>query len=559
MRTNQRLFTVLAFIQKPVTRDQLLEWVYPNVPAASARNRLRVTLSNLRTELPGVLCEEEGHVSLNLDTLQCDCWAVRALLDETRNTVSTADEFDELSHVLLSRSSWEHVLEAGSVAETFRSELLAATLRGVELSESLKNPSSGVQFATLGLMLDPQVEALWKPYLEFNHQIGSGESAWMELKRIVPSATKHPELEAVYKSIRSGVSPSKSNLSKQERDLVLEAFEAVGKQSPETCLAILASPACMPLSGKFPRAMHSILATLTDASQLHDEPWQRCMARRIGLAAWLNDSDEVIRLCPAVLDTSENIIVLRATWNALAVAHALQHNWTEAKHALDQAVEFARKAEDVLGELSALGNWAHFLMHQGKYEEADALYDETLRKFSEIDTPRAKFEHAVGIGNWALVPIYANDLVTARAKLERGIEVREAQEQALQLGLLQAGLAYVKLATGDHTAVVQLARRAFLDAFGSDSARNEQITFELLAAGMWHLGEKRFATDVLNWVNDWRRDSRILRSPAEHDFAERHALSVASPSRKAITQPESTSSAVGKELMKRLRIALKSN
>lgn len=558
MRTNQRLFTVLALLQRPVSRDQLLEWVYPDVPAASARNRLRVTLSNIRTELPGVLCEDDGHVSLNLESLQCDCWEARALLDETRNTVSAADELDELCAILLSRSSWENLLEAGGVAEAFRSELLAATLRGLELCESLKSPTSGAQLAALGLMLDPKVEALWKPYLEFHHQIGSGESAWIELKRMAPTASKHPDLEAIYKSIRLGTSPSNSNLSKQERDLVMEAFEAVGKQSPEFCLTILASPVCMPLSGKYPRAMHSLLATLTDASQLHDEAWQRCMARRIGLAAWLNDSDEVIRLCPAVLEASENVIVLRATWNALAVAHALQHNWAEAKHALDMAVEFANKAEDKLGELSAKGNWAHFLMHQGRYEEADALYDETLSAFSKLDSTRAKFEHAVGIGNRALIPIYANDLVSARARLELGIDVRQAQEQAMQLGLLQAGLAYVKLATSDHADVVQLARRAFLDAFGSDSARNEQITFELLAAGMWHLGDKLFATEVFDWVNQWRIDSRTLRSPAENDFATRHSLGVAKKSRKTLPETDCAASMVGKELMKRLRIALKS-
>ncbi len=556
MRTNQRLFTVLALLQKPVSRDQLLEWVYPDVPAASARNRLRVTLSNIRTELPGVLCEDDGNVSLNPECLQCDCWEVRALLDETRNTVSAADELDELCAILLSRSSWENLVEAGSVAEAFRSELLAATLRGLELCESLKSPTSGAQLAALGLTLDPKVEALWKPYLEFHHQIGSGESAWIELKRMAPTASKHPELEAIYKSIRLGASPSSSNLSKQERDLVMEAFEEVGKRSPEFCLAILASPVCMPLSGKYPRAMHSLLATLTDASQLHDEAWQRCMARRIGLAAWLNDSDEVIRLCPAVFEASENAIVLRATWNALAVAHALQHNWDEAKHALEKAIEFARGAEDVLGELSAKGNWAHFLMHQGRYKEADALYDETLAAFSVLDTARAKFEHAVGIGNRALIPIYANDLVTARARLELGIEVREAQDQAMQLGLLQAGLAYVKLATGEHADVVQLARRAFLDAFGSDSARNEQITFELLAAGMWHLGDRFFATEVFDWVNQWRTGSRMLRSPAETDFATRHSLGVAKKSRKTLPETDCTASMVGKELMRRLRKAL---
>lgn len=552
LRSYGRILSALAFSPVPLPRAQLALQFESGDPAG-ARNRLRVALSTIKSRWPNLLLLTDDTVALNSSAVECDSWELALALDDADDTVSEVEELSFLHRAISSHDDWTNTIAMGDAALSFREKVAQACLRACRLADELADPALGVRAATVGTWLTPNDVTLWSAFLTLHHKLGMGEQAATDIQHRGGRAAKDPQVMAVLRQVRSA-SP-RSSASGPEDHLILEVFHSIGESQPELCIKLLASPACLPLAGKFPREMHRLLANFTGKVTDHDEPWERCLARQTGLAAWLGDAEEVLRTAPELLASSKNPVILRATWNAVAVAHSLQRDWPATDLAMAKTLEFAKLTGDEIDVLATEGNAASFLMIRGDFAGAEALYDRFLARLKSIGTPRSEFEHAIGLGNRAFVPVLSGDLHRARQLLEEAVELRGKDGQQVQLGLLLVALAYVKVALGDASDVVRLVRRSFLDAFASGSVRYQQMTFEYAAALLAHTRERRAVVPVLDWVKVWRTKSGLPRGEAEEQFCEQ-AAKLAGRSNTPRIADDALPSEVGRSLMKRLRSAV---
>lgn len=545
---SQRIVRCLAFATGPVSRRDLIAVLYPEADDSVAKNRLRVSLSNLRSLLGTCLVEAPEGIGFDRQQTVCDAWSLRAGMAEAADCVDRRQEIEAATLALEQVPSWQGLVEGGPECDGLKDELGEFCLRVCQLSIELGVPELTQIASGLARSLAPENPDAWATYLRLQHMLGNSRSAVRELKSSRSSVANDPLVLQVLAEIRASPASVAARQIDKSSQLLLDIFAALEDRHPQQVLTVLAQPACLPLSGKYPREMCELLTRTLALDVEHDEAWERCTARLAGLQAWLGNADACEAAARQLLEQSQNPIVLRATWNALSVAYSLRRDWPAAHHAIDRTMEFARLAGDAIGVLSAMGNGASYLMHECKFVEADEQYARSLEQLLAFDTVQAKFDHAIGYGNMAFVPVFSGDYEEAKKRLTTGIRIRE--QVGTQAGLMLGALVYV-CACLDEPIDIRMARRSLVEAIDSNSHQMVHATMEYLACALAECGGSGFAKAVLDRVADWRSASGPARSAAETALCRRHLRHSAEP---VTIPPKATPDVVGREILRRLRL-----
>jgi len=521
LRNHSRLLAALVFAGgEYVSRETLISLVWQDEPDSVAKNRLRVALARFRGLFGSAILESSGYIALSREAVVCDIWEVEELLLAAEDAVSSEGELEFLVGALR-RVEHSDVSDWGVLAKVFIDRLILTSRRGIQLAEELGDQTSRLTCALVGLSFAEGDVHLGVSALESGIQMGEGSAV---LARIKSTGSRDilglPKVVEVVNRIRAGEQPQEL-LDGANSQFLVQIFGVAIKSRPNLCRAILASPETLPLAGEHPREMLSLLEQVIVDPAERDEDWERCVARATGLKAWLNDSPGVLELGYPLIAHSQNPVILRATWNAVSVAHSLLRDWEKATEALNKTREYAELTGNEIDVLSTRGTGASYLMHQMRFEEAEWEYAESLRQLERNEDPRAHFDYVVGLGNSAFVPVFRGDFVAAQSRLEQAILVRSESSMPVQLGLLQAALGYVTMRLGETDQVLGLIRNGFVDAFRSKSDRNVQITFEYAAGALACTDEVGFARSVVEWVDRWRVRTCMPRSLAEQALCAR--------------------------------------
>ncbi len=521
LRSHSRLLAALIFAGgEYVSREALISLIWKDELDGVARNRMRVALARFRTLLGSALLESESYIALSRDGVSTDVWDFEELLQSADDAVSHEGELEFLvSAIQMVRDS--DLQQWGKLANGVIARAITACKRGTWIAGETGKPEVGLDFALVGLSLSPTDAGFCMSALEFAIQLGEGG---VTLARIRGSESKEllaqPKAVEIVNRIRSGEEPQE-RIDGVQAHFWIEVLGIAIKNRPDLCRSMLASPEMLPLSGKQPREMLSLLEQVIVDPIEKNEDWERCVARATGLRAWLNDSAGVLELGYPLIEHSTNPIVLRATWNAVSVAHSLVRDWEKATDALAKTLEFAEQTGNEIDVLATRGNGASYMMHQRRFTEAEEEYESSLGRLRAIGTSRSLFDYAVGLGNSAFIPVFQGDLSSAKIRLEEAIRVRSESSMSIQLGLLQAALGYVDMKLGFQDQVLRLIRQGFIDAFQSQSDRNVQITFEFAAGALACTDEITLARGIIDWVNRWREQTHMPRSLAEQEFCDR--------------------------------------
>lgn len=549
LRSYKGILSALGYADHPLSREQVISLVWPDVPLSVGRNRLRVALVKLRSLMPGAILQSDAGLSLDPKVVWIDAAEVRLAIERSQDSVTTAGELEALSSTLKAvgdGTSFEH--EAPGAAE-FGEVVARAWLRVSELASELSFFEQSAEAALAATRFDPESVEAWSAYLLSRWRLGPALSAVEEaMHRASKRVQADPKFQETVIQIRSKQAGVRDRISSGRRAFWFDILECIEESRPDLMRAILSAPQTLAASGKQPRIMHDLLqqATPLDLEE-KDMTWQRSAARMIGLKAWLGDAQDVLDTAPAVIEACTDVQILRAVWNAVAIGHSLKREWDQAFEALDRTMEYSKQFGSEMYELTTRGNGAFFRMQQGRFAEADAEYGATFERLLEIGTNQAKFEHAIAVGNRALIPVFQGDWETALRNLEAAMDVRTKGGLMVQMGILHASLALARTHLGRLESVVSSMRLAFLDAFESDSFRSQQFTFELAAAAIGVLGDAQFAQALAEWTNEWRGRTQAPRSEAEALLVSRI------PSASSFSPLTGEPAAVGKETMKRLR------
>lgn len=551
LRSYKNILAALGYSEKPLTREQLIAIIWPDVAVSIGRNRLRVALVKLRHLLPGAILETDAGLILDPAEIAIDATEIRQALEKAQDCVTIAAELEALSSALATAGDGTALDRLLPGAAEFGELVARSWLRVSELAGELAYFEQARDAARAATLFDPDSAEGWSSYVLAHWRLGTGSLAVADAIRRAPEFVQEtPAFREAVLQVRSKHPGVRERTSSDRRSFWLDILSCIEDSRPDLMRSILSAPQTLSVSGKQPRIMHDMLerATPLDA-ETRDLVWERSAARMIGLKAWLGDAKGVLATAPAVLESSQDDQILRAVWNAVAVAHSLGRDWDLAYEALDRTMDYSRRCGSEMYELTTRGNGAYFLMQQGRFAESAKEYADGIARLIEIDTPQSKFEQAIAVGNSALIPFFEGDWEKALANLESAIEVR-TKTGVVQMGILHASLALVRTKLGRTERVLSSMRLAFLDAFESGSFRSQQFTFEIAAATIATLGDPTFGRALANWVEAWRQESDAPRSEAELGLVGRIPKASDAP----VLNGEAA--AIGKETMQRLRALL---
>lgn len=523
-----RLLAYLATRDLEVTRRRASRDLWPDeLDFTVTGNRLRVSLSRLRADLPSLLVETRDTVQMNWEAIETDISQTLRLIRESQDFVDPEQELDLAFQTLdaLNTPALPELDEewATSFAQAWSKQAAQSALHLAEIAVRLADQSRAQASARAALTHTAESAEAWRIYLEASAHLGQGSEAisfWREFKSKAPAASREmtDHISPLVKSIQLGQFPnpdSLGGLDSAERSLAGEMFERILIHRPALAREILASPEVLPIAAKDPRRMSELLDRVIETANDRDETWARCAARAIGCRAWINDFGRVLELAPKVLASTDNPLIRRAVFNAVSVAKSLRRDWKGAMQAIDEAIAIARQLPDPIERLSGEGNKASFLWLQGQYDDAIAAYDDCLAQLRDIPGDRALTEMTVCLGNRAFVPVVRGDFATGLSWMEEAYAFRMSNGLQVQGELTVPALAMLRVIHGQRESAVDFLRDGLVVLYQSGSARSQQIGLEYAAGALVALGDRNSGETLIDWVNQWRIQTGLLRAPAE--------------------------------------------
>jgi len=559
LRSNARLLVALADHQaKGISRRTLIGMIWPEVDPLTAANRFRVALSKFRQSFAEALHENGDSISLNRSVVTTDIDEFLDLVDEAKSASNEEDELRDLvraTHFFVRESpeenceSWEFNL----LQETL-SVLHAVQVRVGEICLKRKQEETLIGLTGIWFALWPRDPFLWKLNLEAHRRLGRGKDAVRSLTMIKDRGLlRHPEVrETIRRILRDKVESrnDRQDMSPAESLLAADIVRTMIHMRPEAAMILLSSPETLPLAGAQPKVMSLLLERALGDTSCGDEHWERGLARLIALKAWLNDSDGVFQFGSRLIEVSKNPIILRAVWNAIALAHFLRREWNDAMAAISRAIYYAREAGSEIDLLSAQGNEALFLLHQGCYDDALARYNEVLGRLKEIGTSHADFEYVMGLGNRALIPVMRGDWPRALAWLEECLDLRTNGQHKVSMGSLLPALGMVRAMVEKPQGIAELFRQSFFEANETESIKSQQAAFEFAGYALTVVGHSSYGRSVVDWVHRWREAANMPLAPCEMELFQRICHSIPLELRLNRSQ---TAAVVGRDILRRLR------
>jgi tetratricopeptide (TPR) repeat protein len=504
--------------------------MWPGDPYSVSANRLRVSLSKLRSTCPDLVVEDAQGLSLNGSLTSVDVCDVRKAISDLENEVSPIAELtaiealaDQLALLLLPEADDEDL--AGAKAD-WSEEAFSVLKRGFELAWDQGRMDSVRALARAALTHSAYDPEAWGFLLRSSEEPGAAESA-LQLLAATTRRSKEaqvvldPAIQEEAKRLKRRSSERSSRLLPPEQEFASLVITETLSAQPDLLLPILASPQLLPLAASRPSDADRLLSQVLHASSERGALWERCAARTVGLRAWMDDIPGVLELAPEILRESEEPLFRRAAWNALAVAHSLARRWPEAMDAIHEAGVLAEVMEDPIEKLSTEGNRASFLWLQGRFDEADRLYEKVIADLEKLDSPRSRLEEAVALGNRAFIPVFRGHFDEGRQRIEGALEFRRQRQLDIPSLLLIPCLAALKIRDGENEEAPRLLRSGLSGCFSGHSPRFKQSGLEFGAAALAFLGRTASAVSVWDWTKAWRTASEFPLADAEQLFQEK--------------------------------------
>ncbi len=514
LRSNAKIVAYLALMGgTPVTRQTLWADLYPEEIASVAANRLRVALSGLRQQVGPALCEDPRGLWLNPDLCTTDLHEVEEALAHSEDHVEDEHERQELLALidkldldwgLAPEEAWTSALRVRWV-KTVES----AAIRIARLTLDT-DPPTALWAAERVLRDSPRHPRAWEFRLRAMARLGQSDQALREF-RLAERDTGFQD-NALAEAVLELKQPEER---RDPLDIGGQLFDLLIEHSKPLAREFLASPPILPLSGQKPREILAVLQRVLEPEAPGTDAWERCVARAVGLHAWLNQVDETVSLGQMLLGKSQNPILHRAIWNAISAVLSYRCDWKGAHEAIDQAILIAKDLPDPVERLSGLGNKATYLWMEGRFQESEVLHNQVVEDLWKVDTPRARFDIAVNYGNRVWIPLYQGDWDRANDWIQEAVRMREELAPGLPPLLLGPAEILAKAFCGPSSPLARPLHERLREVFATRSIRFQLIATELAAGVAYAVGQGDLAKAAWLKVREWREEHQFPLGPAE--------------------------------------------
>ncbi len=510
-----------------VSRAEMARLIWPGEVPEVASNRLRVSLTRIKSLLGGAVIANRQSIRLAGVSASVDLWEHEASLLEALDEV----EPEHQAELILAQ---EAAVRAVGWREFAEMDLTGA-MKGWD--EVCRKALRRVAIVAAGGQDWPAVDLVWQIMRDrgdFDVQVGERFLDAHHARGSLPGALHTVKSAAVAAGIELESEPLRA-LRKYGQSLHTSEAPETGLQASHAQLlgsALLSRLEC------HAEALAPLLVTEEVRLQMQSAPveqiqildemqahlaedhlaWSELEYARLNAYHTLYNADKVIEISESLLRRDLPASRAAGAWGYYSFSLFIQRRWEDAMHACHEAVRYAELEDSASLRETFLLMEGAYLWHQGKVDEARRIYDSFLERYAGTDDLVLGVTFAVTQGNYGIIELVFGDIEEARRRIDLAYAARKRFNLTRHMPVILSVMGIVYGRTGEVSRGVDFAIEGLKLTYARGSSREAQLNMEW-ASGLLVLGGLRAeAYAVLRWVDSWRRETQHTRSVCEERF-----------------------------------------
>lgn len=510
-------------------RSTMARLLWPGEPDDVASNRLRVSLSRLKTLFGPALYADRRIVRLSGISIQFDLSEKLIQLQEVFDEVDSNHQFQLLKGFYedIRDLSWREFANLDSSGILRDWDQACRTAIGKLMDHAVQTQEWETVDFVWDLMgsrseLDPQV---CERLLDAFSSRGSVEEGMRKIRMAATEAGFH-ESDAVLQGLKKYSRTLKETVQKHQAfqtahySLLGAALLNQIEMHAEALGALIVMPEVQLQMQAVPSAYLQILETAIDHLEPKSPTWIEVQAARLSVYGSLYDHEGVFEVCQALF-TCE-LSPLRASMTHMHYSFSQFHlrRWSEAISSIHLAQQLALQAgEDSKYEVCLITEGA-YLWHLGRVEEARKIYDVYLAKHSDTKDFTIKVNALICRLNYAVIELAFGDIRQAKHHVDIVFGERRRFNLSRVLPNLQCLMSVIYARTDELNRAIVFAIDGLKLTYARSSSREGQVNMEWACGVLVVGGLRSEAWQVMHWVNEWRIETQHTRSVCEERFAD---------------------------------------
>lgn len=368
---------------------------------------------------------------------------LRRRLRNESGTASVAAEHSRYADYFLNQGSWEEGVRHLVAAEDFARAAAVIADRGAEwIAEGKLGSLSTLTAALPAAVMDEHPRAL-AHRAEAARLRGEFETAQSLFRRAAALLSEKQDAEG-----EAEVLHSLATLARRQRDYdaafahLDRAVALTGEGSAIHTKSGNTRGLCLVAMGRWTEAEREFRAALQSAEESNDQHHVRLITHNLGLPAMMRgDFEEALRWLRRMLRDEQPPIPQEATAHLnMARCYLYRGDLPACENHLDQALAQCQLFNLVASRAETFETYGNLYRERGEFDRAAEFYERAARSYDEAGISLARVEL---IEERALLRLQAGDLVTARAQIERLIDLRPADKD--EMGFYTATLARARI------------------------------------------------------------------------------------------------------------------
>jgi LuxR family maltose regulon positive regulatory protein len=374
---------------------------------------------------------------------------LRRRLRTESGTASVAAEHARYAGYFLSEGSWEEGVRHLVAAEDFLHAAAVIAERGGEWIAGGKLGSLSTLAAALpAAAMEAHPRALAHRG-EAARLRGEFETAQSLLRRAAALLSEKQDAEG-----EAEVLHSLATLARRRRDYeaaFADLDRAVALTGPGSAIHTKSGNTrglCLVAMGRWTEAEREFRAALQSAEDNNDQHHVRLITHNLGLPAMMRgDFEEALRWLRRMLHDEHPPIPQEATAHLnMARCYLYRGDLAACEQHLDHALEHCQLFNLVASRAETFETYGNLYRERSEFDRAAEFYERAARSYDEAGISLARVEL---IEERALLSLQAGDLVTARAQIERLIELRPLEKDEMGFYTATLARARIMMAQGD--------------------------------------------------------------------------------------------------------------
>lgn len=377
---------------------------------------------------------------------------LRRRLRNESGTASVAAEHSRYADYFLNQGSWEEGVRHLVAAEDFARAAAVIADRGAEwIAEGKLGSLSTLTAALPAAVMDEHPRAL-AHRAEAARLRGEFETAQSLFRRAAALLSEKQDAEG-----EAEVLHSLATLARRQRDYdaafahLDRAVALTGEGSAIHTKSGNTRGLCLVAMGRWTEAEREFRAALQSAEESNDQHHVRLITHNLGLPAMMRgDFEEALRWLRRMLRDEQPPIPQEATAHLnMARCYLYRGDLPACENHLDQALAQCQLFNLVASRAETFETYGNLYRERGEFDRAAEFYERAARSYDEAGIRLARVEL---IEERALLNLQAGDLVTARAQIERLIDLRPADKDEMGFYTATLARARIMMAQGNNQA-----------------------------------------------------------------------------------------------------------